>query len=68
MTPTHVYLVTSGDGSDGDEWQVHSIQPTESAAREWIFAHNAHRHPWGELRIESIEAWPLGIPFDPADC
>lgn len=27
-----VWLLTSGDGSDGDEWAVHSIHATESGA------------------------------------
>lgn len=59
-----VYLVTSGDGSDGDEWQVHCIFTTEEAAIEYIRAYNNHRPKWAELSIDDIECWEVDVPFD----
>ena len=34
MKTKFVYLLTTGDGSDGDEWSVLSIHSTEELAKE----------------------------------
>lgn len=60
-----LHLVTSGDGSDGDEWQVHAIFTTDAAAREYIRAYNAHRPHWA--RLEKVEEWHVDKPFNPTD-
>ncbi len=62
-----VYLVTAGDGSDGNEWRVETIQSTREAAEAWIAAHNAHRPRWAELTPDNIEEWGVEHPFDPKD-
>ena len=33
---SNVYLVTTGDGSDGDEWNVHGIFATQEAADTFV--------------------------------
>lgn len=34
--PTNVYLVTSGSGSDGDEWMLHFVCATREVAEKKI--------------------------------
>jgi hypothetical protein len=62
-----VYLVTSGDGSDGNEWYVVSIHSTREAAEKFVNDYNAHRPRWARLELEGIEEWPVDEPFNPAN-
>lgn len=64
-----VWLVTAGEGVDGDEWRVLGVFSTLDRAREWVRAHNAHAGPGDEI-IEGgyrtdIEEWPLNPEFTP---
>lgn len=52
---THVWLLTSGSGEDGDEWYVISIHATEEGARK-------AKEDWeGEasFRRGDVEQWEL---------
>ena len=61
-----VYLVTKGDGSDGDEWYVVSIFTSKEKAERFIIDHNAHRPSWAAISNE-VEEWKIDQDFNPAD-
>lgn len=59
-----VYLVTTGDGSDGNEWQVESIHKTEDGAKRAKFAydHKVYTRPDGStytFTANEVEVWLL---------
>lgn len=60
-----LYLVTSGDGTDGSEWFLHNIFTTREGAEEYIKQHNIHRPDWASL--DQIEEWPVDQPFTMKD-
>jgi hypothetical protein len=39
---SNVYLVTTGNGSDGDEWNVHGIFATQEAADTFVRGTSGH--------------------------
>lgn len=64
-----VYLLTTGDGSDGDEWQVQGVYTTSELAEEAKLVYERVRHrPNGSTYFNpaQIEQWetdvPMGIP------
>ncbi len=48
-----VYLVTSGDGTDGDEWDVMEISSTRQKAQAYIDEFEGDYDHW------SIEKWAV---------
>lgn len=58
-----VYLVTSGDGSDGDEWNVHGIYATPAAAEIAKTEYESERKNSDgstyRFFANEIEEWPL---------
>lgn len=48
-----VYLVTSGDGTDGNEWLVEEISSTEQKAQAYIDEFKKDYEHW------SIEEWAV---------
>ncbi len=60
-----LYLCTTGDGSDGDEWYVQAIFTTKEAAELYVVGHNKHRPKWAAITNE-IEEWETDLPFNPA--
>ena len=59
-----VYLVTKGDGSDGDEWYVLAIFSTKEGAERYVKDHNAHRPGWARV-WNPVEEWDIDKEFDP---
>ena len=58
-----VWLLATGDGSDGDEWNVQSIHATESGANAAKLAYERIRtRPDGSTYhfIANVEGWNLG--------
>ncbi len=49
--PDKVYLVTCGDGTDGDEWIVESIHISKDHAEAFIVAQNMY----GYYKVEEWE-------------
>lgn len=62
-----IFLVCSGDGSDGSEWQVHGIFSTRENAERFVWDWNAHRPHWTSLNVADIEEHPVDCEFNPAD-
>jgi len=62
MTTKTVWLLTTGTGNDGDEWQVESIHATETGAN---MAKAEYQKPQKDIygndyiREANIEEWPL---------
>lgn len=61
-----VYLVTGGDGSDGDEWQLHAIFSSMAGAEKFIVEYNRHRPHWANI-TNPVETWDINKPFNPSD-
>ena len=62
MTAATVFLLTTGDGSDGDEWRVISVHATEEGANKAKAEYEAPRpRPDGSTyRLDAnVEAWEL---------
>ncbi len=59
------YLVTTGDGEDGSEWDVEAIFTTLIDAERYVADYRAHRPAWATLN--PIEEWALDPMFRPAD-
>ena len=57
----YVYLLTTGDGSDGDEWGIQSIHSTEELAlvaqKQYEPAINIYGKPY--KRESQIEKWEV---------
>lgn len=61
-TPKKVWLLTTGDGTDGSEWHVESIHLTEEAAKsaQAKYAEPIKRTDGSTYSMSSdIEEWPL---------
>lgn len=62
-TPTKVWLLTTGDGTDGNEWNVESVHLTKALA---MLAQKKHSEPLyrsdgSSYSLSSdIEEWPVG--------
>ena len=58
-----VYLLTTGDGSDGNEWSLHGIYSTEQRAKEALAVYQMPRpRPDGSFYVPDdakIEEWPI---------
>lgn len=65
--PQTVWLVTTGDGSDGNEWMCHGIYADEESARDHQLHYMRERYrPDGSHfhHDADVEEWPLQTAFD----
>ena len=62
-----VWLVTTGDGSDGDEWMCHGIYSTEEKAlvhQKWYMRERMRPDGSTFHRVADVEEWPVDPDID----